>query len=922
MDSYIIQASQILNAILQGKTVSHEDLIEVIKTNICKMSIFPSFSSAQINDIALEYEKLYGSRTFKPGTTLDDKKGNDIWFYNKKNAMSDDEHAFENRYRKYLKLQHFGEKTIEAMMLETEKVLSLCSDPESNDKRRGLVMGDVQSGKTSNYLALANMACDYGYKIILILAGMTDSLRIQTQERIDDGFIGAISSSIGEESIEYVGVGKFELRHYAIPLTDDKKDFVGQNTISNDFNKPQVLVVKKNKSILNSVKQWLKPGSNNISSRNILIIDDECDNATVNTKKNPDDDPSAINGLIREIYNNFNCATYVGYTATPFANIFINPEKKVGNDDLFPSNFIHRLHASPEAYFGIEKVFPNNLGSRYVTILDEDEPKFLPPNHKKDYRFEGLTDSLRNAICNFLICNCIRTYRGDEIKHRSMMINISPYNIIQEDIKNDVELYVNNLKNTIFQYDKYPLDRFLKNIDMRRLYEVYQNDDFFNKPNGVKEPLNRAISFDVIKKYLYSEISKFVVTIVNNKYKGDQRFKYKDYRETGARVIAIGGYVLSRGLTLEGLMCSYFSRNASAYDTLLQMCRWFGYRPNYEDLCRIYMSQISYDSFGAVVDAIRDLDDQLDIMKVQGKAPIDFGLMIRDTPDTLETNMLITARNKSYNSMKVSRSLNYSGVGIDTSKIYKSKKDNDHNIFEIEKLCNDLLLSGYKLEKINNRNMFRNVKSSFIADFVSNIKIPLENKKFDIESISNFVREERFYSKWDIVFATGIENNLKYTIPGTDTEITSIQRRFEVRDDEKIIRISKNNNRLVEPGIFNSGLTDDQIEEAKKSASEREKRKENPKANPTPIAQDYLGVKDRNPLLVILPITLSPDDDDSKETIEKKKQLMSSFDGCLMGFAIGFAGKDGNVKMDYRINKVKQAELTRMAEEQGDEIDD
>lgn len=223
---------------------------------------------------------------------------------------------------------------------------------------------------------------------------------------------------------------------------------------------------------------------------------------------------------------------------------------------------------------------------------------------------------------------------------------------------------------------------------------------------------------------------------------------------------------------------------------------------------------------------------------------------------------------------------------------------------------------------MNNRNMFKDVKSSFIADFVSNIKIPLENKKFDIESISNFIREERFYSKWDIVFATGIENNLKYTIPGTDTEITSIQRRFEIRDDEKIIRISKNNNRLVEPGIFNSGLSDEQIDEAKKTALNREKRKDNPKTNPTPIAQDYLGVKNRNPLLVILPITLTPDDDDSNETIEKKKKLMNSFEGCLMGFAIGFAGKDGNVKMDYRINKVKQAELTRMVEVQGDEIDD
>jgi hypothetical protein len=165
---------------------------------------------------------------------------------------------------------------------------------------------------------------------------MTDSLRIQTQERTDEGLIGAISSSIGgNEEIKYIGVGTYgNGGHYAIPLTTDVNDFSSDNLnfTSNDLNKPQILVVKKNKSILTAVKKWLKPGQTNISSHNILIIDDECDNASINTKK-ADEDPSAINGLIRDIYNNFTCSTYVGYTATPFANIFINPEKKVGFDD-------------------------------------------------------------------------------------------------------------------------------------------------------------------------------------------------------------------------------------------------------------------------------------------------------------------------------------------------------------------------------------------------------------------------------------------------------------------------------------------------------------------------------------------------------------------------------------------------------------
>ena len=477
MDSLAFQASQILDSLLQGKTYSHEDLIVYIKDNICAMSQFKALSPKKIEEIAEEYEKLYGGKTFKPGTTLETKQGYDIWFYQKKDTMSDSEHCYENRYRDYLKLNHFGENTTNYILKETEKILSLCSDPESNDKRRGLVMGDVQSGKTSNYLALANMAIDYGYKLILILAGMTDSLRIQTQERVDAGFIGAVSSSIGEKTIEYVGVGRLgDCSHYAIPLTTDKSDFEGMHAISTDFNKPQVLVVKKQKSILTNVKKWLNPGNKDVSSRNILIIDDECDNASINTKK--DDDPSVINSLIRDIYNNFNCATYVGYTATPFANIFINPEKKIGNDDLFPSDFIHRLHSSPESYFGAKKVFSNSEINSPLVLLDEKEPMFLPVKHKRNYSYEGLTESLRNAICNFLICCCIRTLRGDSRKHKSMMINISPYNDIQEEIKESVQLYIANLQNIIFQYDKYPLEKFLKNAEMKRIYEIYKNDAF------------------------------------------------------------------------------------------------------------------------------------------------------------------------------------------------------------------------------------------------------------------------------------------------------------------------------------------------------------------------------------------------------------------------------------------------------------
>lgn len=541
---------QMLNAILQGKTLSHEDLVCMIKEIVCKA--FP-LSKIEIEEVAFEYERIYGGKTFVPGTTLTGPEANDTWFYKKKKELDDsDSHLFQKRYERYLGFAHFGKNTISSVIHESEKILSFCADPESHERKKGLVMGDVQSGKTSNYLALASLACDYGYKLILILAGITDSLRIQTQERVDEGFVGAVSSSIGENTIKYVGVGTYgsQGEYFALPLTTNENDFVKISATSGDFNKPLVLVVKKNKAVLNNVKKWLKPGQYGVSSKNILIIDDECDNASVNTRR--DEDPSTINGLIRDIYNNFNCSTYVGYSATPFANIFINPDDDhFGYDDLFPSDFIHRLHASPESYFGTGKVFGNSENSStHLVVLDEEEPLFLPAKHKKDYPYPGLTQSLREAICNFLICNCIRTYRKDGTKHRSMMVNISPYNTIHEDIKNYVQDYVDLLRNTISQYDKKPLEKFLKNAEMRRIYDIYTKDLFYTKSSD-KYPfksLNEEVPFLEIKDILFDEISKFKVVVINNKYKGDQRFKYKEYKETGARVIAIGGYVLARGL--------------------------------------------------------------------------------------------------------------------------------------------------------------------------------------------------------------------------------------------------------------------------------------------------------------------------------------------------------------------------------------
>ena len=763
-----------------------------------------------------------------------------------------------------------------------------------------MVVGDVQSGKTANYMALINMACDYGYKLIIILAGLTDSLRMQTQERVDEGLIGAISNTIGSNNIIYVGVGSLKKERYAVTLTNLDKDFKREsmsalNNTSADYNKPVVLVVKKNKSTLENVKEWLKPGMDGVTDH-ILIIDDEADNASVNTKKS-DEDPSAINRLIRDLYNNFPKASYVGYTATPFANIFINPDDDESYRDLFPSDFITLLK-TPTSYFGAEKVFGiNNDGNtRYLRELDEEEELFLPVNHKKDDEYFGLAESLKEAIQTFYLNSVIRTKRGKPYAHRSMMINISRFNKMQTKIKREVASYVENLKNIISQTSYQSREKFLRNKEMLSMYNLYMTDDYYDS-------IREEISWDEIQSRLAYEADRMKVIVVN-RLKDEEKLDYRSYRDTGARYIVIGGFVLSRGLTLEGLMVSYYSRNGSAYDSLLQMCRWFGYRPKYEDLCRIYMSEINKDNFGAVIDATNDLKQQFREMKIAKKTPNEYGLMVKTCPDVLNT-LLVTSRNKSRTTIDRTITLNYSAQIIDTSKIFW---DVSKNIKNLKILVNELQDKLGELQKIGSRYMYQSVDKETIISILQRIEFPYENTKLDTISICKFLEESNRLNFWDVVVATGnVEEDTCYFEFG-NKRLPSVKRKFNYRkdDNEAFIRIAGANNRLLDPGILNSGLDSNTIDEINASSSGK-----------TPTAKDYLKRR-KKPIFVIYPIDLKVDYGETNKS-EVKKQLEDNF---LIGIGIGFPYNGEGISITYKLNKRMQEELERERELMEDEDDE
>ena len=857
---------------------THSDVITMVKKFSCITTI--PLTEKEMDEIIEAYEINIGIKAFDPETLISEEM-NAEWLLEKKKDPSR-KYSYWGRYEDYLREdKDFDKSTIDILKRYTEEILGYCANPtpliNDSKKRKGLVVGDVQSGKTANYMALINMACDFDYKLIIVLAGLTDSLRRQTQERVDEGFIGAISNTIGSSNIKFIGVGNTENKQrYAVTLTNLDNDFKKEamsnlNSTSSDYRIPVILVVKKNKSTLENVIRWLKPGSNGVTNH-ILIIDDEADNASINTKKS-EDDPSAINDLIRQLYNNFPIATYVGYTATPYANIFINPDDNEANKDLFPSDFITLLK-TPTSYFGAEKVFGKNIdgNTRFIRELNEKEDNFLPVGHKKDDCYNDLSESLKEAIHCFFLNNVIRTKRGKPYSHRSMMINISRFNKMQLKIKNKVVEYIENLKNIIAQSSYMSKDNFLRNKEMLKMYNLYMTSSYYDN-------LRDEVSWEEIQKHLAYEAERMKVIVVN-RLKDEEKLDYNSCKDSGARFIVIGGFVLSRGLTLEGLMISYYSRKGSAYDSLLQMCRWFGYRKSYEDLCRIYMSRINIDSFGAVIEATNDLKHQFTQMKNSKKTPNDFGLMVRKTPDILNT-LLITSRNKSRNTKDKVFTLNYSCQPVDTSKIFYDFEKNSKNL---EIIKSELLNKLGDLSTYGNRFMYRKVKKDIIISILRKIDIPFENTKFDISSICDYLASTERLEYWDVVIATGRDEKDNISTPfffGNQT-IKSVKRSFEVRpEDETFVRIAGMNNRLMDPGILNSGLDDDIIEQIKFETKGK-----------TPTAKDYL--KHRvYPILVIYPIDLIADTEIKKEI---KNGLRNEL---LIGFGIGFPFNGEEITIKY-----------------------
>lgn len=759
--SYLLTAIRNRNrdALSAGRGIPAGEIEQVISE-----SPFAGFPTSDLKTVQKVLESNFYARQ-EPGATV--AAPHKPWIQDYAGGF-----AYWDRLRSHM----FAENKLPTAVINrldqtTDELLDFCGNPEDLTpwNRRGMVMGHVQSGKTTNYGSLICKAADVGYKVIILLAGMTKDLRSQTQERVDEMFIGKAAefSRVALSLHPIMQHDTFNAGHPAYGTTrlaDFSLPALKSYGVSLDNLKdPIIFVVKKNNSILENLGMWM---DNQFGERKsdypLLVVDDEADYASVNTKSNPEYETTAINSGIRSILKRFNRKTYIGYTATPFANIFIQPDTEADmrkDEDLFPKHFIHSLDP-PTNYSGASRIFGEQGDLvNAVSVIEKDAyDDIIPLKHKKELIVEELPETLYEAIRTFILARALRNLRGQTKQHATMMINVSRLVAVQSQIADLAYEYLTEVENSIRLHAK---KRGWSGDHNMEALEQTLNTRFINDRALSESDQSKFASDDVLDA-LPTAVGPIVVRKINGSREGED-LDYSQHKQQGKAlsVIAVGGNRLSRGLTLEGLCVSYMLRATGAADTLLQMARWFGYRPDYEDLCRIWINKEAYSDFKFTHDAVEELREELKIMQVSNQTPEQFGLKVRRS----ETGIRITSHNKMRTAQPITWAQDFEGRIIDGYALVNNKTVNRNNMLALKKLAESLgpCLSPDSIEdeaiqkNVMRHLVWRNVPAKSVLTMLEAFKfhpsltalLHLENKR---SLFSDYVSERaEEYPLWDLV---------------------------------------------------------------------------------------------------------------------------------------------------------------------------
>ena len=753
--------------------------------------------AAAIAELIRRYSQWIGQET-----GMSDSTDHEAWL----GAARKKDWRYWPRYRDMLE-RKMSVTAVDALDKSTDRILGWMEDPGRLGAwdRRGLVVGHVQSGKTANYSGLICKAADAGYKIIIILAGLHNNLRSQTQIRLEEGFLGYETSATGD-IVKLIGVGEhgrdFEIKPNCATNRTNTGDFntkVAKHLAITPEQRPWLFVVKKHKVVLERLLKWIRGhvadatdehGRRFVSNLPLLLIDDEADHASVDTgeqhigadgKPDEDHEPKAINSRIRKILNSFAKKAYVGYTATPFANIFIHRQNATPEEgpDLFPQSFIVNL-AAPSNYVGPARVFglqtPDGRSGLPLTRVFQDHASedghggWMPPKHPKDHApahmgQDALPPSLRQAIHSFVLACAAREARGQGAQHSSMLVHVTRYTLVQKEVHRQVEDFVQKMKLRITR----GIDHAALLDELRALWEsdfVPTTEVIASKLTASEEPPS-ALAWAEVHAKLPDVLSDIDVRMVNGKAK--DALDYAEEGAKGLKVIAIGGDKLARGLTLEGLCTSYFVRTTKMYDTLMQMGRWFGYRPGYIDLCRLFTTEELVEWFGHIADASEELREEFDTMAESGAIPRDYGLRVQSHPVLLVTSPLKmrTAKNLQ---------LSFSGDLLETVSMHNDGKVLDQNLLTANKLIaacgapdetNPKRVRGSQEQQWEGY-LWNGVPADHIADFFESFITHPKARKVNSALLRDFVRSmaaTNELSSWTVALLGGGSGD-KHTFAG------------------------------------------------------------------------------------------------------------------------------------------------------------
>ena len=870
--------------------------IEEIEKAVDLVLAIPLYSSLDKESIIREVQSIYNIRmdNFR---VIEAEERRRPWIKEKKATI---DWKFWNRYRDYLQIEkNFSNTVIGQLDRLTDRTLDGLFDPELNAaiSKYGLVVGQVQSGKTANYTGLVCKATDAGYKLIIVLAGTLNNLRSQTQLRLDEGFLGFDTQHerAFRENNLWIGVGRIDQKGVAHSLTSSLSDFNAgaANAIGINFNtnEPIIAVVKKNGRILDRLFQWLSAQSVEIDGRRVirnkslLLIDDEADNASINT--NPENDiATKINRSIRDILRLFDKSAYVGYTATPFANIFI----PIAEDELFPRDFIINIPA-PSNYIGPDKVFgfriveDNEDSDSVLPIVKriDDFLEIIPNGHIKDDTLpETIPDSLKLAIKCFILTCAIRRLRGQADVHNSMLVHVSRYvrwqNRIRELVENVFDFYRRGIEmnvpaiieefRTVYETDTQDYKSFVTTTELI-IRSAYNKID----------PTIRAHLWTDVLSCLHESASRIQVKELNGG--SADALNYYD-NKNGLSVIAIGGDKLSRGLTLEGLSVSYYLRASKMYDTLMQMGRWFGYRPGYVDLCRLFTSRELNEWFCHISLASEELREEFDYMSdIAGSTPEQYALRVRTHPGVLQ----ISASNKIRRATQVR--VSWSGRMVETYELDKAEEIIKKNFSSTDTLVNRL---GDGFVKESNYFLWKDKPFELIKEFLAGFQVFDNLKSASPSNLLKFIEykyRNRELSSWNIGVITKKQGSpIKI---GGCIDVNLIDRTQSSESNADLYYIRKSH--IISPDDEFIDLSDEEKIQAKEATSQIWKRK-GKEGEPTRINGEWVRNNIRKPDRVLLLIYLLD---------PVRAELPASFKP-IVGFAISFPGTNRDDAVAYAVH--------------------